>query len=281
MVGQEVCRLLTENGQSVRALVRSSSDPAKKNLLKKMGAELAVGDLRDATTLKAALSGVNTVITTASSMPFSYVPGNNNIQKVDREGIKSLIDHAKESGIHQFIYTSFSKQIDLDFPLRNAKREVEEYLKQSGLTYTILRPSFFMEVWLSPAVGFDAENGKVSLCGDGTSKVSYISLADVAKFIVASVDHPAAKNTEIELGGPDGVSQLEAVDIFAATTGKKIELHHTPLEALHTQRMEAEDPMQQSFSGLMECLAQGDYIEMQHTLQEFPIKLISVQEYAQ
>ena len=66
------------------------------------------------------------------------------------------------AGVGQLVYTSFSGQMDLDFPLRNAKRVVEQHLKESGLTYTILRPSFFDEVWLSPALGFDAAKREVA-----------------------------------------------------------------------------------------------------------------------
>jgi nucleoside-diphosphate-sugar epimerase len=64
-------------------------------------------------------------------MPFSYILCENDLQKVDLEGMKNLINHAAKAGIKRFIYTSFSGNIDLDFPLRNVKREVENYLKKS------------------------------------------------------------------------------------------------------------------------------------------------------
>ena len=83
-------------------------------------------------------------------MPFAYQPGVNDIATTDLEGSLRLVDAAKAEGVEHFVYTSFSGNIDLDFPLRNAKRTVEAYLKMSGLAWTILRPSFFMEVWLQP-----------------------------------------------------------------------------------------------------------------------------------
>jgi len=280
MVGSEICKRLAAKGKQVRAMVRSTSDQAKVDNLKKTGVEVVQGDLRDHGSLEAACQGVTAVISTVSAMPFSYHPIENNIQQVDQEGLTDLIDVAKAAGVKHFVYTSFSGQIDLDFPLRNAKRSVEQHLKDSGLVYTILRPSCFTEVWLSPAVGFDAANAKVQLCGDGTNPVGYISYLDVAQFAIESLDNPAAKNATLELGGPESISQLDAVKIFEQASGRKFEVQHVPEEALKSQQDAATDPMQQSFSGLMRCVAQGDPIEMKKTLKAFPMKLTSVREYA-
>ncbi len=281
MVGSEICKRLAARGKSVRAMVRSTSDQAKVANLKQAGVEIVVGDLRDHASLAAACQGVKAVISTVSAMPFSYHPIENNIQTVDQEGLMNLIDVAKVAGVKHFVYTSFSKQIDLDFPLRNAKRKVEQYLKDSGLVYAILRPSCFMEVWLSPAVGFDAANAKVQLYGDGTHPISYISYLDVAEFAVASLENPAARNATLELGGPEAISQLGAVKIFEQVSGRKFDVQYVPEEALRSQRDAATDPMQQSFAGLMLCVAQGDPIDMKKTLQAFPIELTSVKNYAE
>lgn len=280
MVGTEICRLLTTEGKPVRAMVRETSDQSKIQNLENLGIEIVRGDLRDNSTFGPALSGVTAVITTVSAMPFSYVPGDNDIQKVDLDGMKNLIDGAKAAGVQKFIYTSFSQNFDIEFPLRNAKREVEQYLQESGMDYTVLRPSAFMEVWLTAAVGFDAANAKVQLCGDGTKPVSYISYKDVAKFAVESLDNPAGKNAVLELGGPEKISQLDAVKIFEEAGGQSFEVQHIPLEALQSQREAATDPMQESFAGLMLGIAGGDPIDMQETLQKFPLKLASVGEYA-
>jgi uncharacterized protein YbjT (DUF2867 family) len=212
-------------------------------------------------------------------MPFSYVPGQNDITKVDEEGVINLIDAAKKAGVKHFIYTSFSKNLDFDFPIRNAKRKVEKYLQNSGLNYTILRPGFFMEVWLSAAVGFDAMNGKVNIFGSGNNPVAYISLLDVAKFAVECVSNTNAVNAELELGGPQNLSQLDAVKIFEDVLQKKIEVGNIPLEALQSQLDEAEDPMQKSFSGLMLCVANGDRIDMKEVLVKFSVKLTSVRDF--
>jgi uncharacterized protein YbjT (DUF2867 family) len=213
-------------------------------------------------------------------MPFAYVPGDNDIESVDRNGTKNLIDAAKKTGVKRFIYTSFSKNIDADFPLRNAKRDVEEYLKNSELTYTILRPGYFMEVWLSEAVGFDAANGKVQVCGDGQNPISYISYKDVARFAVKSLENPMTENAILELGGPQPLSQLEVIKIYESQSDRKFEVKHVPLEALENQMNTADDPMQKSFSGLMVCLAQGDSILMKEKEKQFGVELTTVKQFA-
>ena len=278
MVGSEVCRRLSAAGKPVRALVRTSSDADKLGKLRAMGVETVQGDVRDRASLDAACRGVSTVISTLSSMPFTYQPGVNDIRTTDLEGELSLIDAARAAKVRDFIYTSFT--MDLDFPLRNAKRAVEKHLKESGMTYTILRPSYFMEVWFSPAVGFDAANAKAAIYGAGQNPISWISLKDVAQFAVASLDNPAAKNATLELGGPEAISPLQVVKLFEQAGERAFEVQHVPEEALQAQQAAATDPMQQSFTGLMRCYARGDAIDMRATLKAFPLQLTTVGEFA-
>ncbi len=281
MVGGEVCKGLIAQGMPVRALVRAASDPAKVAKLQALGVETVQGDLQDRASLARACRGVDAVISTASSMPFAYKPGENDIQTTDLQGLTNLIDAAKAAQVHHFIYTSFSRNIDLDFPLRNAKRTVERHLKESGMTYTILRPSYFMEVWLNPAVGFDAANAKAAIYGDGSKPLSLIAMRDVAEFAVRSLTAPTARNATLELGGPEALTPLQVVKVFESMQGRTFEVQFVPADALKAQQEGATDPMQQSFSGLMRCYAAGDPIEMQETLKAFPVKLTSVKEFAQ
>jgi uncharacterized protein YbjT (DUF2867 family) len=278
-LGNEICRLLRAKNMPVTAMVRASTDPLKLEQLTKFGVQVVECDLSNKETISQALQGVKTVISTVSSMPFSYKPGENDIKSVDENGLINLIDVSVSAGVNHFIYTSFSKNNDLDFPLRNTKRKIERYLQESGMIYTILRPSCFMEVWLTAAVGFDALNGKVNICGTGTNPVAYISYKDVAKFGVESIYNPASKNAILELGGPQNISQLDAVKIFEEVLNKKIEVHHIPVEGLQAQFNSASDPMQKSFTGLMLCVSAGDKIEMKDMLRDFNITLTSVKEY--
>ena len=183
LLGGEICRLLAAEGKPVRALVRPTSDQIKVAQLESLNVEIARGDLKDRPSLDAACQGVSVVISTASST-LSRQEGDS-IQTVDLEGQLNLIDAAKAANVSRFVLISFPP-IDAEFPLQAAKRRVEEHLKSSGLTYAILQPTFFMEVWLSPALGFDAANAKAQIYGSGENKISWISYKDVAKFAVAA-----------------------------------------------------------------------------------------------
>lgn len=279
LLGSAICQRLTAAGKSVRALVRESPDPVKVSKLQSLGVETVQGDVRDRASLDKACQGITAVICTVSSMPFAYQPGVNDIQSTDLAGIINLIEASQANHVFQFIYTSFSGNIDLDFPLQNAKREVEQRLKESGLVYTILRSSYFMEVWLSPAVGFDPANAKVAIYGTGQNPISLIAVQDVAQFAVASLDHPAAKNAVLELGGPEAVRPSDVVKLFEQAKGRSFELQFVPEEALQAQQAAAIDPMQQSFSGLMRCYALGDPIDMSDTLRNFAMQPTTVQDY--
>jgi NADH dehydrogenase len=277
-LGSEICRQLAAKGKPVKALVRSTSDQTKVDNLKQVEATLVYGDLKDRPSLDAACQGVTAVISTVSSMPFSYQPGENDILSVDVDGLTNLIHAAQAAGVQHFIYTSFT--MDLHFPLRNAKRTVEQRLSESGLSYTILRPSYFMEAWLSPVVGFDAANAKAQIYGLGQNPISWISVQDVARFAVESLDNAAAQNATLEMGGPEALSPLQVVKIFEEVSGRPFEVEHVSLETLEVQQESATDPMQQSFSGLMQCYAHGDAIDMQELLKTFHVQPTSVKDYA-
>jgi len=281
MMGSGVCQRLVDQGKPVKAFVRETSDPTKVAKLSALGIPMVKGDLRDPASLKAACQGVEMVIDTVSALPVSYIPGQNDIQSVDLIGAKALIDAAAGAGVKHFIFTSFSGNMDMDFPLRNAKRAAEAHLMKSGMTYTILRPGYFMEAWLSPMVGFDAANAKATIYGSGDQPISWISITDVIQFAVESVSNPAARNAVLELGGPQKVSPNEVIKLFEKKAGKSFEVSYVPNEALKAQMETATEPMQKSFAGLMYCYALGDPIEMKGILQAFPVKLVSIQEYVE
>src|SRR5579864_7185777 len=89
LLGGEICRLLAERGDKVRALVRATANPERLVELKKLGAELSEGDLKDGASLDRACRGAHTVISTASAT-LSRQTGDS-IQTVDMEGQMSLV----------------------------------------------------------------------------------------------------------------------------------------------------------------------------------------------
>jgi uncharacterized protein YbjT (DUF2867 family) len=191
-----------------------------------------------------------------------------------------LVDAARNAGVRQFIFVSYNRKKDLDCALSRAKAEVEQLLIHSGMQYTILRASFFMEVWLSPGLGFDFVNGKATIYGSGNQRISWISVPDLARFVVACIDNPAALNREIQVGGPEALSPREVIRIFEEARGRTFDVQQVPVAALQAQRAEATDPLQHSFATLMLSAAGGDAIDMKRTSEEIRVPLSTVRDYA-
>jgi len=277
-LGREICRQLTAQGRPTRGLVRPSSNPEMVSQLRQWGVELVEGDLKDPESLKPACRGVSTVISTVTATR-SRQP-DDSIEATDQQGQLNLVDAARDAGVQRYVYISLSGQIYSDDPLTRAKRMVEERVRASGMTYTILRPSYFMEVWLSPPLGFDYPNGKATIYGSGEKPISWISLPDVAAFAVHTSNAPAAENATIELGGPDALSPREVVRIFEEISGRSFEIQTVPEEALRVQKTAANNSLEETFAALMLAYARGNPVPMAETLRRYPLSLRTVREYA-
>lgn len=278
LLGSEICRQLTTQQKPVRALVRKTSAPEKIDALKQMGCSLTEGDFKDKASLVNACKGCDVVISTVSST-LSRQEGDN-IQTVDHDGNLNLVAAAKDVGVKHFIFISFRHQNALDNSLTEAKRSTELAIKSSGMTYTILQASFFIEVWLSPALGFNYHDHTAQIPGDGSELISYISYKDVAAFAAASVYNPVAENKVLEIGGPEAISPAQVIKEFEKISNHPFAVNYIPVVALKQQTEEATDPLQKVFAGVMIFYANGDAIEMEPTLKIIPVKLHSVQDYA-
>ena len=258
--------------------MRTTSNADTIESLHKMDVETIVGDIKDPASLEKAMPGIDAVIDTVSSTA-SRQQGDS-IETVDLKGQMNVVDAAKKAGVKHFVYISVI-EMEQEFPLQTAKRRVEEHIKSSQINYTILRPAMFMDVWLSPHLGFDYVNSKATIYGDGVNPISWIAVKDVASFAVASLSNAAALNKTIDLGGPDALSPLEVVKIFEKQSGTTFTIEHVPVETLLARRKEATDSLQQSFSSLMIAYANGCVVEMDASKKgNFPIRLTTVSDYA-
>lgn len=276
-LGMEICRRLVATNRQIKGTVRSTSDPAKVKALQEMGVETITADMKQPASLDKAMKEVSTVISTASST-LSRQEGDS-IETVDHTGQLNVVRAAKKAGVVHFIFMSFH-QMSADFALQTAKRNVERALIESGMDYTILQPTMFMEVWLSPIVGFNYPEAKATIYGDGHNKLCWVSLFDVAALTVASLDNPGAINKVFELGGPEALSPLEVVTIFEEYSGQPFTIEHVPVEALIAQKNAAPDSLSQSFSGLMIAYSEEKLIPMEETIKILPAKLTKVKDYA-
>jgi NADH dehydrogenase len=277
-LGGEICRLLRSSGRPTRALVRPTSDARRTENLRKIGVELVQGDLKDRESLKLACQGVRCIISTASIL-VSRQP-DDTVEAVDGHGQTDLIDIAKAGGVESFVYTSISGRIDRQFAFRDAKRGVERHLKGSGLSYTILRPTFYMEVWLSAIGGFDYAHRRATIYGEGRNRISWLSFYDVARFALMCLDSVGARNATFEIGGPEALSPLEVVNIFEDVWRHRFNVEFVSAQTLAEQESGGEDSWTRSIAGLRRCYADGDVIDMRALAERFPMTWTSVRDYA-
>ncbi|MEP6598760.1 MAG: SDR family oxidoreductase [Actinomycetota bacterium] len=268
MLGGLIVDGLLDQGKSVRALVRS---PESAESLRTRGAETATGDLKDPASLDRACVGADVVITTANSASRG---GDDNPQTVEELGNRALVNAARAAGVRQFVFISaLGSDLDSPVPFLRGKAIAERYLKESGLTYTILMPNLFMEIWCPNIVGQPVRAGQpVTLIGEGTRKHSMISAADVARFAVAAVGNERAHNRVLVLGGPQPVTWHDVVAAHERVLGRQIEVRHLPIgDAL---------PGYPDFvSGFMTLLESYDsIIPMDALVQEFGVRQVSLDE---
>src|SRR5215469_14280801 len=210
LLGTRICERLRAEAQPVRALIRKTSNPDKVNALRSLGCELATGDLKDPPQIQAICEGISALISTASST-LSRQPGDS-IESVDLQGQLALVNAARSVGVRRFVFVSFRDNPTVQYPLTQAKRSVERAI--ADLDFTSIQASYFMEVWLSPALGFDYINSRARIYGSGSKPISWVSYRDVAEFCIATVLRSVASRSVIEVGGPEALTPLEVVEIF-------------------------------------------------------------------
>jgi NADH dehydrogenase len=228
-IGPKIVHELRAQGREVRALVR---DPSRATQLAGWGAELASGDVTDPASVEAAADGCTHVVHLVA-----IIQGRpNDFDRVMRQGSENVIAAAKSAGVQRFAYMSALGTSDTSkdtVPYYAAKWAAERALVESGLEYTIWRPSFvfgrdggalptFMrQVKLSPVV---------TVIGPGLQKSQPIWVEDVAQFVARGIDHPQAGNRVFEIGGPDVVTWNELYRTIAKVLGKRRRLVHVPFD---------------------------------------------------
>jgi uncharacterized protein YbjT (DUF2867 family) len=278
LLGMQIVRLLRDAGRPVRAVVRATADGAKRLGLEKLGAELVVADLKDKASLQKACAGVASVVSTASAT-LSRQQGDA-IETVDGDGQMALVDAAEEERVERFVFVSFAP-LSPDFALQRAKRAVEARLRSSGMSFTILQPVDFSDVWLSPALGFDPVHGRARILGTGGSPVSWIASHDVARFAAAATHSDRLARKVVPLGGPEALTPLQVVRVFEELGAPKIALEHVPESALEEALAKATNAIEEAFAALMLSTARGQIVEPTPAQELLPGTFGTVRQYAE
>jgi NADH dehydrogenase len=228
MLGLEICRRLRERGRAVRAFVRPGSP--KESRLRELGVEIAQGDLRSHSTIGPACDGVDTVVSTATAMGSKEKGAS--LRAVDRDGQLALVEVARLRGVGSFVFLSPSPNLRRSAPLVGYKREVERAVSASGMRWTIVQPSAFMDVWFSSLLGWNHVTGRAVIFGPGTAPVSWICVADVAEHVVRAIDDRRVANVALPLGGPEALGPRAVVRIFEEVSGRPYAVRRVPRSVL-------------------------------------------------
>lgn len=277
VLGREIVRQLRAAGHPVRALVRDTADPTARAELVRLGAEITGADLKDRTSLDRLCAGVGVVISTASTT-LSRQEGDS-IDSVDREGQLSLVDAAEAAGVRHFVFISVPP-VAPEHPIQLAKRAVEERLRKSTMSWTVLRALNFIEIWLSAGFGFDPTRGNARVLGDGEQPVSWVSLHDVARFTVAAASCERFSRQTVLLGGPDALSYHQVIEIFQELGSPSVTVEHVSEAALAAQLASSSTPLEEAYAAIMLSTARGLVADPGPALELLPGRLSTVREYA-
>lgn len=260
-LGTAIIRRLVATGQPVRAFVRRGSSYQH---LEGTGVEIAFGDLRDASSVDAACKGVDVVMATATVIlplgrPYSF-------KSVDGDGYKTLIDASKRHNVKQFVLISVPVTPQDDkVPSFKYRRITEDYLKKSGLNYTIFQASLFMDCWFAfigstiPGRGAEAatikrpfwflkmflgmvgnmiEGMNVALvAGKANTRHAFVTTDNVADFMVKSINHPKAQKAVFQIGGPEVLTWEQVIATYGSVLGRRIKPLYAPNGVFRVARL--------------------------------------------
>lgn len=231
-LGGAVARRLLASGQPVRAMSRT---PAKLADLARLGADVVAGDLREPASLAHACQGAHMVLAAAHAFDGG---GANNPRAVDDGGNRHLIDAARAAGVSHFVLTSIlGARPDHPIDAFRYKARAERYLHASGLSYTILRPTAYMELWAQIIGELIVKRGKAMIFGRGANPVNFVSAEDVARFAIIALEDPQARDQIIEVGGPENLTLLQVAALIERVTGRTASKQHIPLPMMRVMRV--------------------------------------------
>lgn len=215
-LGREAVRQLLASGHRVRAVTRRAwtADNPQHPML-----ETVRGDLIDRASLVSACNGIDALLASAHSLMGT---GRYSSRTVDDLGHRTLVDVAKYSGVKRFVYIS-ARGATLEHPADffQTKARIEDYLEASGLSFSILRPSAFMESHVHQLLGKPLlERGSTKIYGDGRNSINFVSARDVASFAVMALNDQTTRDKIIEIGGPSNASKREIAETYLRLSGR-------------------------------------------------------------
>ncbi|MFA5073069.1 MAG: complex I NDUFA9 subunit family protein [Nitrospirota bacterium] len=225
-VGRNLVRELQTQNQAMRLLVR---DPANVKLPATHAIEIIPGNILNTASLDRALNGVDRVvhlvgiIQEASGATF---------RSIHVEGTRNLLDAAKKAGVsHFFFMSALGTRPSASSRYHKTKWEAEELVRESGIPFTILRPSIIY----GPGDGFTTRLLEVmrispvlQVIGSGKTKVQPVFINDVITCISKTLTGDSFFNEVYEIGGPEQLTYEEVTRSLADIIGLQKPVLHMP-----------------------------------------------------
>ncbi|WP_024818631.1 SDR family oxidoreductase [Arthrobacter sp. 31Y] len=224
-LGGQVVDELLKRGKKVRALVRPKSNAAK---LEAKGVEIARGDMLDAASLIAAMTGVSAAISTAAG----YTRNDKNAKAIDTFGNSNLAVAAKHAGVPRFVLISIVTCDETpQIPHFWNKKLAEDAFEELGVPFVALRPGAFFD----QAVGMGGDpfaKGRFVWLGSKDARLTFVLASDVAAYLAEAVDADIVEGERIDIGWSRPVSIHEAAEVAGRRAGRQIKVMSIPAGAI-------------------------------------------------
>ena len=207
-IGPKVVRALRARELPVRALVRRR---ARARDLESWGCEIVEGDVTDALAVRRAVDGCGSVVHLVAIRQGRR----EEFERVMTQATRDLVAAARDSGVERFVLMSAlgtSEQTKDLVPYYEAKWQMEEAVRSSGLEHVVFRPSFVFgrEGGLLPMfIRLTRFTPVTPVVGSGERRLQPIWVDDVAEFFARALQHTGVTNRTWELGGPEAVTWNE------------------------------------------------------------------------
>jgi uncharacterized protein YbjT (DUF2867 family) len=212
--GGEVARQLAAIDMPFRALVR---DPDKAAHIRDLGAEVVGGDCADEASLAAALKGIGKA--------FLVLP--NNEEQLVLE--KKFTDACVAAGVQHLVYLSSLESVpESKNPITQNHVAAQNHIRASGMEWTMIRPTFFMQNFETYAPRIKSARQIVLPVGHGT--VSATDLRDVGEVIRDVLTKPGHASRSYDLTGPELLTFSEIAERFSQMLGMTVEYVDQPME---------------------------------------------------
>lgn len=211
-IGRALVRHLSDAGYPVRVLIRPS--PYSPNLPRGLPVEVAISGLNDPRGLRAALVGVDTIYHLAGA---EWHGAYASLMEVDIRGTQSLVMAAIDSGVSRLAYVShLGADRGSAYPVFKAKAIAEEYIRRSGLNYTILRTAIVFGAHDGFTTGLaqllSLIPGFFLVPGDGETLLQPLWVEDLVTCLTWALDEDLTVNQTLELGGPEYLTFNQILD---------------------------------------------------------------------